>query len=99
MTTGKQSPARPLAATLLGLIAGVAAVAGIVHATAWLAAPRGLGFNPHPWFLAAPADVKEFIQAVGLPTTNLGVVSTFFLFLPAYILVVVGCLWLSRRLR
>ncbi len=73
-------------------------VISVLHMSAWLATPRGLGFNPHPWFLAAPDGLRDLLQSIGFPTTNLGVVSTFFLFLPIYLLTMGVFRWLAIRL-
>lgn len=69
----------------------------VLHMAAWLATPRGLAFNPHPWFLATPDGLRELLQGIGLPMTNLGVVSTFFLFLPIYLLTMGLFRWLAIR--
>ncbi len=97
MRTEQQASSRPLPARLLRVLAASVGFVALVHAAAWLASPRGLGFNPHPWFLAAPDGLRELMQSLGFPTTNLGVVSTFFLFLPGYIIVAGTCWWLSNR--
>ena len=84
-------------ATILRIVAACLALIAIVHTAAWLAAPRGLGFNPHPWYLAAPDELQALMQSLGMPTTNLGVVSTFFLFLPGYVAVIGSLWWLAKR--
>ena len=87
-----------LPAALLRIAAGAGLSVAVIHAAAWLATPRGLGFNPHPWYLAAPDGLRDLMQILGFPTTNLGVVSTFFLFLPIYIIFVGTCWWLAKRI-
>ncbi|MEM9209607.1 MAG: hypothetical protein AAGA61_10185 [Pseudomonadota bacterium] len=99
MTVDNQRPALLRLRVCLRSVALLVALLAAVHALAWLAAPRGLGFNPHPWYLAAPGDLQALLQSLGFPTTNLGVVSTFFLFLPGYIIVTVACWWLANRNR
>ncbi len=97
MASEKSASSQPWQTILLRIAAASVGFVALIHAAAWLATPRGLGFNPHPWYLAAPDGLRELMQSMGFPTTNLGVVSTFFLFLPGYIIVTGTCWWLAKR--
>ena len=97
MASERSALSRQWIATVLRIVAASLTVVAIVHTAAWLATPRGLGFNPHPWYLAAPDDLRALMQSLGIPTTNLGVVSTFFLFLPGYVAAAGALWWLARR--
>lgn len=97
MENERQASAGHWLTLTLNVVAALVLLIAALHMAAWLATPRGLGFNPHPWFLAAPDGLRDLLQDMGFPTTNLGVVSTFFLFLPVYILTMGVFRWLAIR--
>ena len=97
MTAERPALPRSWLASLLYIVAASLALVAVVHTAAWLATPRGLGFNPHPWYLAAPDELQALMRSLGIPTTNLGVVSTYFLFLPGYVAATGALWWLAKR--